>query len=188
MNLPLQTEGRNLVANLICLPLSGLDIILGMDWLSTNRIILNCSEKTIVFPPTLPSESIIPVNLYLSSLLVDCCRKGRQRYVLLSTNVAKSNQGLDEIPIVKKYPDMFPEDIPEFLPKREIEFSIELISRTGPISIAPYKILPLELAELKKQIEELLEKRFIRPSASPWGALILLVKKKDGGMRLCVDY
>ena len=63
-----------------------------------------------------------------------------------------------------------------------------MIPRAGPISIAPYRISPLELVGFKKQIEELLEKKFIRPSASPWGALVLLMKKKDGSMRLCIDY
>ena len=83
---------------------------------------------------------------------------------------------------------MFPEDIPEFPPEREIEFTIELVPGARPVSIAPYRMSPLELAKLKKQIEELMEKEFIRPSVSPWGAPVLPVKKKDGGMRLCVDY
>ena len=69
-----------------------------------------------------------------------------------------------------------------------MEFSIGLAPGTGPISIAPYRMSPLELRELKVQLEELISKRFIRPSASPWGAPVLLVKKKDGSMRLCIDY
>nr|KYP33810.1 Transposon Ty3-I Gag-Pol polyprotein [Cajanus cajan] len=73
-------------------------------------------------------------------------------------------------------------------PEREIEFSIDLVPGTSPISIAPYRMSPKELVELKKQIEELQGKQFIRPSVSPWGAPVLLVKKKDGSMRLCVDY
>ena len=85
-----------------------------MDWLSIDHVIFNCSNKTIVFPATLPSESIITVNLYLSSLLVDCCGKGRQGYVLLLANMAEFDHGLDEIPIVKKYSDVFLEDIPKF--------------------------------------------------------------------------
>ena len=84
--------------------------------------------------------------------------------------------------MAKEFSDVFPDDIPEFPPQREIEFSIELVPGTGPISIAPYRMSPLELAELKKQLDELLGKKFIRPSASPWGAPVLLVKKKDGRM------
>jgi len=69
-----------------------------------------------------------------------------------------------------------------------VEFAIDLVPRTSPISIAWYQMSALELGELKKQLEELLEKQFIRSSVSPWGAPVLLIKKKDGSMRLCVDY
>jgi len=73
-------------------------------------------------------------------------------------------------------------------PSRDVDFAIDLIPRAGPISMAPYRMASTELAGLKKHIEDLLEKKFIRPSASTWGAPILLVKKKDGSSRLCVDY
>ena len=68
-----QINGRTFVVDLICLPLSGLDIILGMDWLSANRVMLNCSDKTILFPSTSSFESVIPISLYLSSLSIDYC-------------------------------------------------------------------------------------------------------------------
>ena len=83
---------------------------------------------------------------------------------------------------------MFPEDLPGLPPDREVEFTIEVLPGTAPISKAPYRMAPIELAEVKKQIEELLNKGFIRPSTSPWGAPVLLVKKKDGTQRLCIDY
>ena len=73
---------------------------------------------------------------------------------------------LDEILVVKGYLNVFLDDIPEFAPERKIKFSIDLVSRTGPISIAPRRVSPMELVELKSQLEELLEKKFIRPSAS----------------------
>ena len=92
------------------------------------------------------------------------------------------------IPVVREFEDVFPEEVLRLPPRREVEFSIDLVPRAGPISIAPYRMAPTELVELKKQIEGLLEKQFIRPSASLWGAPVLLVKKKDGGSRLCVDY
>ena len=69
-----------------------------------------------------------------------------------------------------------------------MEFTIDLILGTEPISIPPYRISPLELREVKAQLEELLSKGFIRPSISPWGAPVLFVKKKDGSLRLCIDY
>ena len=87
-----------------------------------------------------------------------------------------------------EYADVFPDEIPELPPSKDIDFSIDLILRANPVSVAPYRMAPAELAELTKQIKDLKEKKFIRPSASPWGALVLLMKKKDGSSWLCVDY
>jgi hypothetical protein len=89
---------------------------------------------------------------------------------------------------VNEFLDVFPDDITSLPPEREIEFSIDLMPGAQPISVAPYRMSPVELRELKSQLEELLRKHFIRPSVSPWGAPVLLVKKKDGTMRLCIDY
>ena len=77
---------------------------------------------------------------------------------------------LDEIPIIREYLDVFPVDLPKFPLEREIEFSIDLVLGMGPISIASYRMSPMELEELKSQLAELLEKKFVRPSASLWGA------------------
>ena len=95
---------------------------------------------------------------------------------------------MEDIPIVKEFPNVFPDDISGLPPDRAIEFVIELIPGTKPISIPPYIMAPAELKELKAQLKELLNKGFIRPSTSPWGALVLFVKKKDGSLRLCIDY
>ena len=95
---------------------------------------------------------------------------------------------LDDIPVVKEFLDVFPEDLPGIPIDREIEFSIDLLPRTSSISKTPYWMAPNELKELKEQLQELLDKGFIRPSASPWGALVLFVKKKDETMTLCIDY
>ena len=85
---------------------------------------------------------------------------------------------MDEILVVREFPDAFPDDIAGLPPDREVEFTIDLIPRTEPISIPPYRMAPVELRELKAQLEELLSKGFIRPSISPWGAPVLFVKKK----------
>ena len=82
----------------------------------------------------------------------------------------------------------FPDDITGFPSERDVEFTIDLIPRTEPISIPPYRMAPAELRELKAHLEELLSKEFIKPSISPWGAPVLFVKKKDGSLRLCIDY
>ena len=92
------------------------------------------------------------------------------------------------IPVVHEFEDVFPDEVPGLPPSREVEFSIDLVPGTSPVSMAPYPMTPAELVELKKHIEELMEKQFIRPSTLPWGAPVLLVKKKDGSSRLCVDY
>jgi len=73
-------------------------------------------------------------------------------------------------------------------PDREIQFAIELVPGTAPISKAPYPMAPAELAELKKQLQELLDKGLIQPSVSVWGAPVLSIRKKDGSLRLCIDY
>ena len=91
-------------------------------------------------------------------------------------------------PIVCKFVDAFPEDLPGLPPIREIEFTIDLVPGTSPISIPPYRMAPVELKELKSQLEELQDKGFICPSASPWEAPVLFAKKKDGSLRLCIDY
>ncbi|XP_020992533.1 uncharacterized protein LOC110278632 [Arachis duranensis] len=138
LQVPFTIRNRTFIHDLICLPLCGLEVILGLDWLSKYHVFLECYERTSVIPSKgLDIKPFLSHTLYLNSV---------------------------------------------------IEFSIELVPGTGPISIAPYRMSPLELAELKKQLDELLGKRFIRPSASPWGAPVLLVKKKDGGMRLYIDY
>nr|GFC99397.1 putative reverse transcriptase domain, aspartic peptidase domain protein [Tanacetum cinerariifolium] len=90
--------------------------------------------------------------------------------------------------IVSEFPDVFPDELPGIPPVREVEFNIELIPGAEPISKAPYRMAPVELKELKDQLQELLERGFMRPSVSPWGAPVLFVKKKDGSMRLCIDY
>ena len=108
--------------------------------------------------------------------------------MILSNLEIETKVSMCDLPVVREFLEVFPEDISGLPPEREIEFSIDLVPGAGPISIAPYRMSPIELAELKKQLEELLDKQFVRPSVSPWGAPVLLVKKKDGTMRLCVDY
>jgi hypothetical protein len=97
-------------------------------------------------------------------------------------------KSLEEVPVVNEYLDVFPEELPGMPPDRDIEFVIDLVPGTSPIAKRPYRMAASELAELKKQLEELQQSGFIRPSSSPWGAPVLFVKKKDGSMRMCVDY
>jgi len=95
---------------------------------------------------------------------------------------------IESVSVVNEFVDVFPEELPGIPPEREIEFGIDLLPDTQPISIPPYRMAPAELKELKEQLKDLLEKGFIRPSISPWGAPVLFVRKKDGSLRMCIDY
>jgi hypothetical protein len=90
--------------------------------------------------------------------------------------------------VVRDFPDVFLEELPRMPPDREVEFVIDLLHGTAPISKQPYRMSVEELKELKKQLTELQEAGYIRLSSSPWGALVLFVQKKDGSHRMCVDY
>ena len=95
---------------------------------------------------------------------------------------------LEDIPVVKEFPDVFPKKLPGLPPEREVDPSIEILSGMTLISKAPYRMAPIELKELKTQLQELLDKGFVRPSVSPWGAPVLFVKKKDDTLWMCIDY
>ncbi|KAJ4717071.1 Retrotransposon protein, putative, Ty3-gypsy subclass [Melia azedarach] len=186
---------RILVANLILLPMHDFDVILGMDWLSTYHASVKCYEKEVIFRPPGETEfKFVGTKLFVMPRVISALqawkslKKGCMGFLASVIDIEKVEVNLQDVPVVSEFIDVFPEDLPGTPPDREIEFNIELVPRTTPISKTPYRMAPSELKELKKQLEELLEKGFIRPSVSPWGAPVLFVKKKDGTMRLCIDY
>nr|GEY90272.1 putative reverse transcriptase domain-containing protein [Tanacetum cinerariifolium] len=95
---------------------------------------------------------------------------------------------LEDVPIVKDFPEVYPEDLPGISPTRHVEFQIDLVPSAAPVARAPYRLAPSEMKELADQLQELSNNGFIRPNSSPWGAPILFVKKKDGSFRMCIDY
>ncbi|GKD85875.1 putative reverse transcriptase domain-containing protein [Tanacetum coccineum] len=95
---------------------------------------------------------------------------------------------LEDIPVVREFLEVFPEDLPGLPPVRQVEFQIDLIPGAAPVARAPYRLAPSEMQELSNQLQELADRGFIRPSTSPWGAPVLFVKKKDGSFRMCIDY
>ncbi|GKF85081.1 hypothetical protein Tco_0249979 [Tanacetum coccineum] len=95
---------------------------------------------------------------------------------------------LEDIPVVREFPKVFPEDLPGLPPVRQEEFQIDLIPGATHVARAPYRLAPSEMQELSNQLQELAERGFIRPSTSPWGAPVLFVKKKNGSFRMCIDY
>ena len=171
------------------------DIILGMDWLCKHRATIDCQSKKIVFgdvnSPDFVYQGSQPskvVKLISSLKARRMISKGSEGYLAFVKDTSKDEPSLEDYPVVKEFADVFPEELPGLPPQREIEFTIELVPGAEPISKAPYRMAPLELQELKEQLQELLERGVIRPSVSPWGAPVLFVKKKDGSMRLCIDY
>ncbi|GAU51348.1 hypothetical protein TSUD_412960 [Trifolium subterraneum] len=188
-NCPVSVAGKIYHVDLICLPLKDMDIVLGMDWLSANTVYIGCAEKNLYVPIDLNAESrALTALLQNTHQLIQYLGAENKCFSIMFTISSESNSSPSDIPIVREYLDVFPEEINSLPPEREIEFSIDLVPGSQPISVAPYRMSPLELRELKSQLEELLQKHFIHPSVSPWGAPVLLVKKKDGTMRLCIDY
>ncbi|GJY46040.1 putative reverse transcriptase domain-containing protein [Tanacetum coccineum] len=114
--------------------------------------------------------------------------RGCHLFLAHVTKKEKSEKRLEDVPVICDFPEVFLDDLPGLPPPRQVEFKIDLVPGDAPVARAPYRLAPSEMKELSEQLKELLEKGFIRPSSSPWGALILFVKKKDGSFRMCIDY
>nr|GEZ73044.1 putative reverse transcriptase domain-containing protein [Tanacetum cinerariifolium] len=112
----------------------------------------------------------------------------RDRNAHQDPNVIMDEKRLEDIPAVKKFPDIFPEDLHGLPPVRQVEFQINLIPGTKLVARAPYRLAPSEMQELSNQLQELIDRGFIRPSTSPWGAPVLFFKKKDGSFKMCINY
>ena len=130
------------------------------------------------------------ISSYMISALTatKLLRKGCEAYLACVVTSEDGGKELANILVIRRFSNVFSEELPRLPPDREIEFSIDLLPGTRPIVRAPYRMAPTELRELKTQLQELLDKGFIRPSVSPWGAPVLFVRKKDGTLRLCIDY
>ncbi|GJR60555.1 putative reverse transcriptase domain-containing protein [Tanacetum coccineum] len=128
------------------------------------------------------------MNIYLCYEGCTLISHGCQGFLASVMDTSLESPNIENLSVVREFADVFPDELPGLPPAREIEFGIELIPGAEPISKAPYRMAPVELKELKEQLQEMLENGFIRPSVSPWGAPVLFVKKKDGSMRLCIDY
>jgi hypothetical protein len=174
----LKIRGIDFVANLIVLELKGIDAILGVDWLSKYKVLIDCAKKSVKLTTPEGKEMEFVVEPVVTA-------NGVANHV--KVNQLDASQAL-EVPVVNEFPDVFPEVLPGMPPDRDIEFVIDLKPGTTPIYKTPYRMATPVLVELKEHTMELLEKGFIGPSSSPWGALVIFVQKKDGTQRLCVDY
>ncbi|KAL0316931.1 UNVERIFIED_CONTAM: Transposon Ty3-G Gag-Pol polyprotein [Sesamum radiatum] len=191
---PVVVEGITLYADLVVINLREFDIILGMDWLSCNHALVDCQTKEVTVEVNgqmktviVGERKVIPNCLISAVTAFNLIKEGCEAYLASVRDVAKISPGVSDVPVVREFPDVFPEELPGLPPHREVDFEIDTIPGQHLFRL-PYRMAPLELKELKKQLEELLDKGFIRPSISPWGAPVLFVKKKDGSMRLCIDY
>ncbi|GJX01107.1 putative reverse transcriptase domain-containing protein [Tanacetum coccineum] len=134
------------------------------------------------------------VELADGRVVISCikARKYVERgcYLFLAhvTEKESKEKQLEDMPVICDFPKVFPEELPGLPPPRQVEFQIDLVPGAAPVARAPYRLAPSEMRELSVQLQELLEKGFIRPSSSPWGAPVLFVKKKDGSFRMCIDY
>ena len=190
-NFPIIIHDREFSTDLIALPFREFDLILGMDWLSKHRDIIDCDKKIVVLRCSDQSEVIVhgvrfsPMsNVILAMQAWRLLRKGCEAFLDLVLNSKRGQIELENILAVKDFLDVFPEELHGIPPEREVDLSIEILSGTTHTSRAPYRMAPTELKELKIQLQEFLDKGFIRPSVSPWGAPILFVKKKDGTLRM----
>jgi hypothetical protein len=172
-SVPISMGSKIFKTTLLILGLEGMDIILGADWMTHHRVVLDGAARALeIRSPT--SEDLV---LYLPS------QDSTQ-----SCAFAMMESPVKKIPVVCEYADVFPDELPGMPPDQDVKFAIELQPGTTPISKRPYRMPPAELAELKKKLQELLDKGFIRPSTSPWGCPAMFVKKKDESLRLCIDY
>nr|GEY74446.1 reverse transcriptase domain-containing protein [Tanacetum cinerariifolium] len=172
--------------------MNGRVVFVLFDTSATHSVISVSLSKYINVPSTLLNYTLSILTPMRSLVVIDheyqnCPLQFDDKIPSLMDTLS-DGPSLETHPIVQDFSDVFPEELSGITPEREVEFGIELISSTQPISKAPYSIAPIELKELKEQLEELLDLGFIRPSVSSWGALVLFVKKKDGSMRLCIDY
>ncbi|GKC32643.1 putative reverse transcriptase domain-containing protein [Tanacetum coccineum] len=155
--------------DLMLIELGTFDVIIRMDWLVKHDVVIVCGEKVVRIP-------------YGNKTLTDVI------FLAHVTEKKPKEKQLEDVPVIHDFLEVFPADLPGLPPLRQVEFQIDLIQGAAPVACAPYRLAPFEMRELSVQLQELLEKGFILPSSSSWGALVLFVKKKDGSFGMCIDY
>ena len=183
--------------NVNVLPLGSYDLLIRMGWLENHKFLLNYFDRTftcidnngnIIKVKGIPRKvTIIEISALQMKRSV---RKGSKIFTIYIMNDKENDMKpkLEDIPILKEFEDIFPEEVSRLSPKRDIDFTINLIPGAVPTLKAPYRMNIIVLTELKSQLQELMVKKYIQPRVSPSGALVLFVKKKDITLRLCIDY
>ncbi|KAL5558538.1 hypothetical protein UlMin_034749 [Ulmus minor] len=170
-------RGKDKIGQIFRTALPSGDIMLSNYWLRSVPIVIAGRELSV---------DLVILDMFDYDVIVGM--DFLSKYGATINCKSRSKIKLEDVPVVNEFKGVFPEDLPGIPPDREITFEIELLPGTAPISKAPYRMAPAELKELQTQLQELLDKGFIRPSHSPWGAPVLFVKKKDGTLRMCIDY
>ena len=187
----LEISGTLLTVGLRIMDMSEFEVILRMDWLIAYRIVIDCERRRVtaytqdgtrmVFRRG--KHDILPQTVYESK------RQGQLAGWLVSLTLEDEvRQNLDLPRVVCECVDVFPDELPGLPPQRVVDFGIELHPGATTISMTPHRMAPVKLQELRVQLQKLLDKGFIRPSTSPWGALVLVAKKRGKTLRLCIDY
>ncbi|GJZ86346.1 putative reverse transcriptase domain-containing protein [Tanacetum coccineum] len=174
--LNVETVNHIFEIDLMPIELGTFDVIIGMDWLVKHDAIIVCGEKVVCIPYG-NKTLIVEGDKGGSRLKIISCIKAR-KYVeqgchLFLAHVTKKKskeKRMEDVPVIRDFPEVFPEELPGLPPPRQVEFRIDLVPGAAPVARAPYRLAPSEMKELSVQLQELLEKGFIRPSSSPWGA------------------
>ncbi|GJU32143.1 putative reverse transcriptase domain-containing protein [Tanacetum coccineum] len=180
--------------DLMPIKLGSFDVVIGMDWLSKYHAKILCDEKVVHIPINGETLIIRGDRSKTRLNLISCIKteryisRGCQVFMIQVMEKKSDDKGLEDLPVVKEFPNVFLEDLPGLLPIRQVEFQIDLIPGAAPVARTPYRLAPSKMQELSNQLQELTDRGFIRPSTSPWGAPILFVKKKDGSFKMCIDY
>ncbi|GJX30741.1 putative reverse transcriptase domain-containing protein [Tanacetum coccineum] len=188
--------------DLMPVELSSFDIIIGMDWMAKYHALIVCDEKVVCIPygdevliirgDDCDGGSKSKLNIISCTKTQKYIHKGCQVYLAQVTSKKIEDKSkekrLEDVPIIREFPEVFPEDLPRLPPARQVEFLIELVPGAAPVARAQYRLAPAEMQELSTKLQEISDRGFIRPSSSPWGAPVLFVKKKDGSFRMCIDY
>ena len=187
----LEIFGTLLTMDLRIMDMSEFVVILGMDWLIAYRAVIDCERRRVTAYTQDGTRVVFQGDKHdmLPHIVYESRYQGQLAGWLASLTLEDEERlDLDLPRVFCEYVDVFPDELPGLPPQRVVDFGIKLHPGTSPISMTPHRMAPVELQELRVQLQELLDKGFIRPSTSPWGAPVLFAKKKDKTLRLCIDY
>ncbi|XP_071728242.1 uncharacterized protein [Rutidosis leptorrhynchoides] len=188
--LSIEIDGSVFPVTCLVMPIPSFDVVLGMNWLSRHKASINCDKKIIYFPLAIGTCAVARgerggFNCPLISMMKakKSLAKGCDSFLAYVFDAKKEKKTVADIPVVRNFPEVFSDELPGLPPVRKVEYRIDLMPGSTPVAKAPYRLAPSEICDMMMQIQDLLDRGFIRPSSSPWGAPVLFMKKKDGYYR-----